>query len=319
MKIAVMGTGGVGGYFGGMLAQAGHDVTFIARGSHLAAIRDNGLQVKTVHGDFTVGPGRRTAVPLATDDPSDVGPVDLVLFCVKTYHTKEAGHAIAPLIGDDTVILSLQNGVDNEEKLAEMYGQAHVLGGVCYISSAIAAPGVIKQVSGPRTIVFGELDGSITPRAKRIHQAFHEAGIETTLSDNVQQALWTKFLFICALSGVASVARSPVGALVSTPETRELLRETMAEVEAVARARGVELEAGIVDQMMQTAESFTLETKPSMLVDVEKGNRIEIDALNGTVARLGAELGVPVPANRFIYAALKPADERAKRRAGSDG
>ncbi|MFQ5595595.1 MAG: ketopantoate reductase family protein [Anaerolineae bacterium] len=322
MRIAVMGTGGVGGYFGAMLARAGHDVTFIARGSHLAAIRDHGLHLRTVHGDFTVGPGGPfvvgpglpTAAPLATDDPAEVGPVDLVLFCVKTYHTEEAGHAIAPMIGDDTLILSLQNGVDNEEKLAAIHGRQHILGGVCYIASNITAPGVITQVSGPRRIVFGELDGSITARAQRVHQALVEAGIDTTLSDNIQAALWTKFLFICALSGVAAVARAPLGELVTIPKTRELLRDTMAEAEAVARARGVDLQVGIVDQMMRTAEGFDPQSKPSMLVDVEKGNRVEIDALNGTVARLGAELGVPTPANRFIYAALKPADERAKRR-----
>jgi 2-dehydropantoate 2-reductase len=307
MKIAVMGTGGVGGYFGGMLAQAGHDVTFIARGPHLAAIREQGLRVETVHGDFTI------QAP-ATDNPGEVGPVDLVLFCVKTYHTDEAGHAIAPLIGDDTLILSLQNGVDNEEKLAALYGQEHVLGGVCYIAATIAAPGVIRQISGPRSIVFGELDGSITPRAQRVLQAFTDAGIEATLSEDVQKALWTKFLFICAFSGVASVARAPVGELLAIPETRELLREAMAEVEAVARARGVTLDADIVERMMVTAEGFAPESKPSMLVDLERGNRLEIDALNGTVARLGAELGVPTPVHRVIYAALKPADERAKRR-----
>jgi 2-dehydropantoate 2-reductase len=324
MRIAVMGTGGVGGYFGGMLARAGHDVTFIARGPHLAAIRHNGLRVETVHGTFTiepglpiaarVEPGLPTAAPLATDNPGKVGPVDLVLFCVKTYHTQEAGQAIAPLIGKDTLILSLQNGVDNEEKLAAIYGWDHVLGGVCYIASTITAPGVITQVSGPRSIIFGEMDGSITPRAQRVQQALVQAGIDTTLSDNVQKALWTKFLFICALSGVASVARATLGEMIAVPETCELLRDTMAEVEAVARARGVELEAGIVDRMMRTAEGFAPESKPSMLVDVEKGNRLEIDALNGAVARLGAELGVATPANRFIYAALKPADERAKRR-----
>ena len=308
MKIAVMGTGGVGGYFGGMLAKAGHDVTFIARGPHLAAIRENGLRVETVHGDFTVH------AP-ATDDPGEVGPVDLVLFCVKTYHTDEAGRAIAPLVGDDTLILSLQNGVDNEEKLAALYGQEHVLGGVCYISAAIATPGVIRQVSGPRSIVFGELDGSITPRAQRVLQAFTDAGIDATLSEDVQKALWTKFLFICAFSGVASVARAPVGELLAIPETRELLREAMAEVAAVARARGITLDADIVERMISFAEGFTPETKPSMLVDLERGNRLENDALSGTVARLGAELGVPTPVHRVIYAALKPADERAKRRA----
>lgn len=307
MKIAVMGTGGVGGYFGGMLARAGHEVTFIARGAHLTAIREHGLRLQTVHGDFTV------RAP-ATDNPGEVGAVELVLFCVKTYHTEEAGHAIAPLVAEETLILSLQNGVDNEQKLAAMYGQEHVLGGVCYIASTITAPGVITQASGPRSIVFGELDGSITPRARRVHRALVEAGIDTALSDDVHKALWTKFLFICALSGVASVARATAGEMVSIPETRELLRETMAEVEAVARAQGVALESGIVDQMMRAAEGFAPESKPSMLVDAERGNRLEIDALNGTVARLGAALGVPTPVNRFIYTALKPADQRARQR-----
>lgn len=305
MRIAVMGAGGVGGYFGGMLARAGHDVTFIARGEHLAAIRNHGLRLNTVHGEFTVD------AP-ATDTPSEVGPVDLILFCVKTYHTEEAGQALAPLIGDETLFLSLQNGVDNEEKLAVMHGREHVLGGLCYISSAIAAPGVIKQTSQMRRIVFGELDGTHSPRTKRVYRAFAEAGIDATLTDNVEKAMWTKFLFICALSGVGAVARAPVGEMFSIPDTRQLLRDTMAEVEAVARVRGVDLDAGIVEQMMQTAEGFAPETKPSMLVDVENGNRVEIDALNGAVARLGAEAGVETPANRFIYAALKPADERAK-------
>ena len=188
-----------------------------------------------------------------------------------------------------------------------------MLGGVCYISSTISEPGVVTQVSGPRTIVFGELDGAITSRAERVHQALSEAGIDTTLSDDVEKAMWTKFLFICALSGVAAVTRVTLGEILAIRETRELLQATMAEVEAVGRARGIDLDAGIVARMMQMAEGFAPETKPSMLVDVENGSRVEIDALNGIVARLGTAAGVPTPANRFIYAALKPADERAKR------
>lgn len=199
--------------------------------------------------------------------------------------------------------------------LAERYGKAHVLGGVCCISSAITAPGVVTQVSGPRTIVFGELDGSITPRAKAVYETFIDAGIDATLSDDVQNAIWTKYVFICALSGVGAVARATVGEMVSIPETRALLRETMEEVAAVARARAIGLDEDIVDEMMNTTEGFSAETKPSMLVDVENGNRLEIDALNSTVARLGADSGVPTPANRVLYAALKVADERAKRRA----
>jgi 2-dehydropantoate 2-reductase len=306
MRIAVMGTGGVGGYFGGMLARAGRDVTFIARGDHLAAIQRDGLHVNTVHGNFTV------RAP-ATSDVSGIGTVDLVLFCVKSYDTEEATRTLEPAVGSDTVILSLQNGIDNEDKLAARYGAEHILGGLCYISASITAPGTVTQTSGPRTIVFGELDGSLTGRAKRIEELFRTAGIDCTLTDDIRAAAWTKFLLICALSGVASVAQASVGEILALPETRSLLRETMAEVEAVAAVHGVSLAENVVNQMMQTTASFAPETRPSMLVDLEAGNRIELHALNGTVARLGSEASVPTPANRFIYAALRPADERARR------
>lgn len=300
-----MGTGGVGGYFGGMLAQAGHDVTFIARGDHLAAIRRNGLRVDTVHGDFTV------RAP-ATNDANQVGTVDLALFCVKAYDTTEAARALAPAVGPGTAVLSLQNGIDNEGKLAAEYGAEHILGGICYISASITAPGTITQTSGPRTIIFGELDGATTARAERVKDLFRTAGIDCTLTNRIYTALWSKFLLMCAFSGVASVARATSGEILEIPETRSLLRETMEEIAAVAAARDVELDGDIVTQMMDTAAAFAPETRPSMLVDLEAGKRIELEALNGAVCRLGSEVGAPTPANRFIYTALKPAAERAK-------
>jgi 2-dehydropantoate 2-reductase len=306
VKIAVMGTGGVGGYFGGMLARAGRDVVFIARGDHLTAIQRDGLHVSTVDDDFTV------RAP-ATSDANNIGIVDLALFCVKAYDTEAAGQALSPAIGPETIVLSLQNGIDNEPKLAAWYGAEHILGGVCYISASITAPGTITQTSGPRTIIFGELDGAATARAKRIEDLFRTSGIDCTLTNSIHEALWTKFLLMCAFGGVASVARATAGEILEISETRSLLRETMAEVAAVAAAHDVELGDDIVTQMMDTAATFAPETRPSMLVDLEAGRRIEHDALNGAVVRLGSDAGVPTPANRFIYAALKPADSRASR------
>lgn len=306
-----MGTGGVGGYFGGMLARAGQDVAFVARGAHLAAIQRDGLRVNTVDGDFTVH------AP-ATNDASTVGDVDLVLFCVKAYDTDEAAESLAPAIGSNTVILSLQNGIDNEQKLAARYGAEHVLGGVCYISASITAPGTVTQTSGPRTIIFGELDGASTTRTAHIADVFRTSGIGCNRTNRIYTTLWTKFLLMCAFSGVASVARATSGEILATAETRGLLFETMTEVAEVAAARRVELPDDIVTEMMDTTAAFAPGTRPSMLVDLEAGKRLELDALNGTVVRLGAAVGVPTPANRFIYAALKPAAERAKRRSAHD-
>ena len=299
MKIAVMGTGGVGGYFGGRLAASGQDVTFIARGDHLRAIREQGLLVRSHRGDFRVAPAQ------ATDDPTAVGPVDAVMFCVKMWDTEAAAELVRPMVAGNTGIVSFQNGVDNEERLAAILGPEHVLGGVAYVMSGIAEPGVIQQ-SGPLAkLVFGELHGAASPRAEALLAACREAGIEAELTADVHRALWTKFLFLCALSGMTTLARSPIGPVLQDPDTRRMFIDCMREVESVARARGIDLPLGILEEQTAFADSRPPGFTSSMYLDLERGNRMELEWLSGAVVRLGRELGVPTPVNRLIYTALK--------------
>ncbi len=306
MKIAIFGTGGVGGYYGGLLAQKGYDVTFIARGAHLKAIRGNGLQVKSIHGDFHVNPAQ------ATDDPASVGTVDLVIFCPKTYHTDEAARQMRPMIGDKTVVMSLQNGVDAAERIGNVIGMEHVLGGVTQISSAIEAPGVVKQVSQFRRIIFGELDGSITARVGSIETALKETGIAVEVSDDILKALWTKLVFISAASGLGSLTRLAMGEYRSVPETRAMITGLMKEVEAVARAQGVRLDADVVEKSLAFMDNAAPTIRASMQLDVEAGRRSEIESMIGVIGRKGRELGVPTPAADMIYASLLPNDLKAR-------
>ncbi len=214
MKIMIMGTGGVGAYYGGLLAQQGNDVTFIARGAHLEAIRANGLQVKSIFGDFTINPAK------ATDKPADVGPVDLILFCTKTYSTDEAAQAILPVVGRQTAVLSLQNGVDAFERIGKVVGAEHVIGGATWISSAVEAPGIVKQVSQFRRIVFGELDGTPSERIQNIQKVLENIGVTVEVSENILKILWTKFVFISSASSFGSLTRLPMGEYRSIPKTR---------------------------------------------------------------------------------------------------
>lgn len=301
MRIAILGAGGIGGYYGGLLARSGHDVVFIARGAHLAALREEGLRVESVHGDFVVGP------LLATDDPAAVGPVDLVLVTVKSYDLDAAAEAARPLVGPETAVLPLLNGLDAAQRLAEVLGDGPVLAGLTHISSSVAAPGLIRQISGVRRITLGERDGAVTPRAQRIHQALASSGAEAILSEQIEVALWDKFLFIASISGVCCLARQPLGTVLGTPETRQLYVQALREVEAVARARHVGLSAGIVERTISMSEGFAPETRPSMLVDLEADRRIELEALNGAVVRHGQSVGVDTPVHSVAYAALKPA------------
>jgi 2-dehydropantoate 2-reductase len=307
MKIAVMGSGGVGGYYGGLLARAGHDVTFIARGAHLEALRRDGLQVKSVHGDFDV-PSTQ-----ATDTPAGIGPVDLVLVCVKTPGTVAAALAIKPLIGPDTTVMSLQNGIDAAERIGQVVGLEHMLGGVTWISSAIVAPGVIQQLSAFRRIVVGELDGRVTPRAQAVVEAFQDTGITIELSDDIRRVLWTKFVFIAAISGVGSLTRLEIGDYRTVPETRALLTSLMREVEALARASGVVLDAGVVEGALSVVDNAAPNIKPSMQRDVEAGRPSELDALIAVIGRRGRELGVSTPAADLVYAALLPLEIKAQK------
>src|SRR5215211_213898 len=229
MRIAIMGSGGTGGYFGGLLARAGEEVTFIARGAHLEALRLRGLTVKSrLAREFTL-PVR------ATDTPDEVGPVDLVLFCVKTYDTDTAAESIHPLIGEDTMLLSLQNGIDNAERIAQTIGHESGLGAVAYVVSAIEAPGVVAQTAGPGKIVLGELAGGTSARTERLHGVLQRAEIAAEVHPDVRIAIWQKFLFICAFSGVTAVTRVAIGPIMADPATHTLFRGTLEESEAVAR------------------------------------------------------------------------------------
>lgn len=300
MRIAIVGPGGVGGYYGGLLASSGQDVTLIARGKHLAAILENGLCVESVHGDFTIQPTQ------ATDDPAQVGPVDLVLIAVKSYDLDSAAEASRALVGPTTSVLPLLNGLDAADRLAAVLGTEQVLIGLTHISSSIAAPGVIRQVSPVRRITFGEQDGSISSRSERIRDVLATSGAEVVLTRTPQVALWEKFVFIASISGVCCLARLSLGPVLNIPESRELYVDALREVEAVGRARGIELPQDIVEQTLRLSEGFAPETKPSMLVDLAGGRRLELEATSGTVIRYGLESDVPTPVHRVIYGALKP-------------
>jgi len=304
MRVAVMGSGGVGGYYGGKLAAAGEDVTLVARGAHLTAIQRDGLQVKSVAGDFHVR-------PKATDDPATIGPVDLVLFSVKGYDTEAAAERTRPLVGTKTAVLSVQNGVDNEEKLARVLGKSHVLGGVVHILSTISSPGVISQIAGPRTLKCGEMDGGLSPRVARIVEAFTHAGVGAEASSNIQVDLWEKFVFICAHGGVTALGRFGIGDILGCAETAQFYRGVMEEIAAVGRAKGVALPADAAERAITFARKLQPEMRSSLAHDLERGNRLEVDTLMGTVVRYGAEVGVPTPLNSAIYACLLPHHRRA--------
>jgi 2-dehydropantoate 2-reductase len=297
MKIAVMATGGVGGYFGARLHASGEDVHFIARGPHLRAIQQHGLDLLSAGGDINL------KVP-ATDDPATIGPVDVVLFAVKLWDLESAAAACRPLIGPETAFIPLVNGVDAEERLVPIIGRQHVLGGVAYISAAIASQGVIEQTGTMARLVFGEYDGRSSDRAVAFETAGKRAGYESVLSGDIRLDIWTKMAVLASFSGVACVSRQPMGPVRGESLTRGLLRSAMAEVVAVAAEHDVELGADFVDRQLGLIESMPAEMKASMLVDLERGNRLELDWLSGAVARLGDAKGVPTPVHHFIEAAL---------------
>jgi 2-dehydropantoate 2-reductase len=300
MRIAVVGAGGTGGYFGGLLARAGDDVTFIARGAHLEALRARGLTLESsLAGTFTV--------PVqATDDPRGVGPVDLILFCVKTYDTDAAAASVRPLIQPETTLLSLQNGVDNEERIARLSGHPSGVGGVAYVVSAIKAPGLVAQTAGPGKIVLGELGGGESARTERLRDALQRAGIAAEVHPDIRAVLWQKFLFICAFSGVTALTRLPIGTVLADPATRALFRGTSEEVEAIARAIGIGLPDDCVEQALATASAVEPWGRGSLYGDLAGGRRLELEGLNGEVVRRGGELGIETPLNFAIYAALRP-------------
>ncbi|HSB88562.1 MAG TPA: 2-dehydropantoate 2-reductase [Anaerolineales bacterium] len=301
MKIAIAGAGGVGGYFGGLLALAGHEVTFLARGEHLQAIRQRGLRViSSTHGEFVISPAR------AEEDPARVGPVDYVVVAVKTYHLEALAPRLAPLVAPDTAVVPLLNGVTAHEVLRRHLPGPAVVGGLCAIFTQIESPGVIRMGGKTKTVVVGELDGPPSERLNRLIEVWKGQGLDASQSNDILAALWNKFVFIASAGGLTSLARLPIGAVRSLPPTRELLTEALGEVEAVARSLGVRLAPDVVEKALATVDRFEPEVTTSMQRDVAAGRLFELEAFSGTIVRLGQEHGVPTPVHRAIYALLLP-------------
>jgi 2-dehydropantoate 2-reductase len=306
MKIAVMGAGGVGGYFGARLAQSGADVTFIARGAHGAAIREKGLKLFSPKGDILVQPAK------AVSDPAGIGPVDVVMFCVKLWDIESAAEACKLLLGPDTAVICFQNGVDAEERVAAVLGAQHAVGGVAAIAALIESPGVIRHTGTMAWLKFGEMDGRASPRLEGFNAACEKAGFDASVSTDIVGDIWRKFAFLAPMAGATAATRMPIGPILADPDTRRLFADLIAETVAVGRARGARLEDGIEDKQLAFAEGLPGEMKASMLGDLERGNRLELPWLTGAVVRLGRELGVPTPVSTFVHTVLKlHADGRA--------
>ena len=302
MKIAILGSGAVGGYYGAKLARAGHDVAFIARGAHLAAIRERGIEIRSaVLGDF-VARGR------AEDDTAKVGPVDLVLVAVKAYDNPTALPLLRPLLGPGTAVLTVQNGVDSPAEVAAVAGEERTLGGTTYIATALEAPGLIVQTGDHRRIVFGEAFGDLprtSDRVQRIHEALAAADIQSVPVGDGRVPIWEKFIFLAALAGFTGAARLPIGPVWADPFTREMFLAGSREIEAVARAEGVPVAADVVERITPYVEKIPGSMRSSLLIDLQQGKRIEVESLHGSVVRRGAARGVPTPIMSTLYAVLK--------------
>lgn len=306
MRIAVFGTGGVGGYFGGRLARAGEDVHFIARGEHLRAIQTGGLRVDSILGDFIVEPAQ------ASDDPSQVGVVDVVILGVKAWDVPNAAQAMRPMVGNQTFVVPLENGVDAPEQLASVLGKEHVMGGLCQISAFIAGPGHIRHVGIEPFVAFGELDGRPSQRAEGLLQVLEAAGVKAAIPPDIQVSMWEKFLFIATVSGLGAVTRAPADIYRSLPETRQMLIAAFEEIVALARARGVMLPEDTVEKRLAFVDNLPDGLLASMQRDILEGKPSELSSQNGAVVRMGAELGVPTPVHAFIYNCLLPQELRAR-------
>lgn len=300
MRIAVMGSGGVGGYFGARLAQAGCDVTFIARGAHLAAIRKNGLRVESSLGDVHLPDTK------VTDDPSTIKPVDLVFFSVKLADTQSAAQSLRPMFGPQTGIVSFQNGIKKDELLRSVFGEQAVMGGVGYIATAIKEPGVIKHTGTMQRLLFGEYDGHSSQRGQALLEACRRGGIDAELSPDIRRRIWEKFVFLVGLSGTTTTMRVPIGPIRQNPLARAFLLEVMREVVAVGRAQGVTLPADFADDRLAFCDGLPVDMTSSMHHDLERGKPLEVAWLSGHVVELGEAAGIPTPANRAVRDILAP-------------
>src|SRR5712671_7915737 len=300
MRIAVVGAGGVGGGFGAALAKAGAEVVFIARGAHLAAMKSEGLKVQGGRGETHLVPTR------ATYDPAEIGKVDIVLFCVKLWDVESAGQQIKPLVGPDTAVIPLQNGIDAAERLIPILGESAVMGGVAQISASITAPGVIQQVGTFMRMIFGELDGRRSQRGEDFLALCLKAGFDATLSEQILTELWMKFILLASNASVMALARQPIGRLRDDPDLRPIFLAAWQETIDVGRARGVALPADALDKILELTGHFPPAMKASMALDLDRGNRLEVPWLGGKVVELGLKLGVPTPTHGMMYAMLKP-------------
>jgi 2-dehydropantoate 2-reductase len=307
MRIAVYGAGAVGAYFGGRLAQAGEDVVFLARGEHLRAIREHGLRVTSVAGDFRIHPAT------VAEDPADVGPVDVVLVAVKAWQVPEVALAMRPMIGPDTFVVPLQNGVEAPDQLAQVLGPERVLGGLCRIIAELVGPGHIDHAGAEPYIAFGELHGGDGNRAERLHAAFLRAeGVSVEVSADIRAAMWLKFLFIASMSGVGAVTRAPIGVVRGVPETRRMMAEALEEVRALAIAHGVALPTTAVEQTLAFIDALPPDGTASMQRDIMGGRPSELETQSGAVVRLARRFGVQVPLHTFMYRSLLPLELRAR-------
>ncbi|MBI2215511.1 MAG: ketopantoate reductase family protein [Acidobacteria bacterium] len=300
MKIAIMGSGGVGGYYGARLATSGHDVHFIARGEHARAMRESGLRIESGTGNFAI-PRVRVA-----EDSSEVGAADLVVIAVKLWDTEAAAHAVVPLVGPSTIVVSLQNGVEKDDVIGAIVGREHLIGGVTWIIARILEPGVIAHTGAMQRVVAGELDGTTSERVGRVVDAFSGAGVNAAASDDIRRATWEKFAFLAASAAVTAVTRLSMGPVRNHPATRALLRDAIAETVAVARANGIAIPEAFVDEQMSFVDSLPAAGRASMANDILHGGRLELEWLSGAVIRLGEKAGVPTPVHRTLYAALAP-------------
>ncbi len=299
MRIGVMGAGSIGGYFGGMLARGGNQVALIVRGGHLAAISQRGLKVVRDEEEFTVHCD-------ATDDPSQVGTVDLALLTVKAYQNPQAFLAMRPMVGPETTVLCLQNGIDTYQDAVSAFGKGRVLPGAAYIDAGIQEPGVVIQTGSVVRIAFGEQDGSLSGRGAAITKLLEESGITAQFEQDIRKTLWTKFLFIATMAGVTSLSREMLAQLMPRPEWRTVIEGCMREIETVGRADGVDLDVDIVPETIAYMEDSLGQMRASMHADIVAGRPLELEALNGAVVRVGREVNVPTPINGLIYAMLKP-------------
>lgn len=307
MRIAVFGVGGAGGYLGARLAEAGEDVVFIARGEHLRAIQERGLRLESIAGDVLVHPAD------ATDDPGEAGPVEAVVVATKSWDLPAAAQAMRPLVGEETAVVPVLNGVEAPGILAEALGPEPVLGGLAGMVAFIAGPGHVRHAGAEPWVAFGELDGRVTDRVRRLEEAFRRCrGLKVDLPPDINVAMWEKFLFITATGGVGAVTRAPFGVFRAIPDTRGMLQAAMREVEAVARARGVEVAGHAVTRAMELIDGLEPFGTSSMQRDIMAGRRSELDAWNGAVVRLGREAGVETPTHAFIHATLLPQERRAR-------